>query len=198
MLSFPPVARRLLMAATLVLSAPLVAQAEPVSLFVPYAGAGNLSVFDATAGTGGWVGSIDQVAPPVVDSPLSLVSFVLFTIDASALTLSGSFEFTTTDLLSSFFGDVSGTVSSADILSSGGLFGLDYTIRGGTGAFLDASGYGLAFVDYDPAGTFNNYAETGLLVATVPEPGTLALLVAGLAAAGASLRARRRQGQPLN
>jgi hypothetical protein len=192
--TFPPYARRFLMAATLALSAPLVAQAAPQTYFVPYAGAGNLSVFDASAGTGGWVGSIDQTAPPVVDSPLSLVSFVLFTIDASALTLSGSFEFTTSDLLSSLYGDVSGSVSTADILALGGQFGLDYTIRGGTGAFLDASGFGLAFVNYDPAGTFDNYSETGVLVASVPEPDTLALLTAGLVAA----RVSRRKVRPLN
>jgi hypothetical protein len=194
MVTFAPLVRRLLMAATLVLSAPLMAQAEPVSLFVPYAGSGNLSVFDVNAGTGGWVGSIDQIAPPVVDSPLSLVSFVLFTVDANALTLSGSFEFTSTDLMSTLYGEVSGKVSSADILSNGGLFELDYSIRGGTGTFQDASGYGLAFVDYNPAGGFDNYSETGVLVATVPEPGTLALLAAGLVAVGVS----RRKVRPLN
>lgn len=196
-------ARRLLLAASLmvnslVLVAPLTAHAEPLSLFVPFAGAGNLSVFSASAGTGGWVGSIDQTAPPVVDGPLSLVSFVLFTIDASALTLSGNFEFTTADLMSTFYGDVSGTVSAANILSRGGQFGVDYTIRGGTGAFLDASGYGLAFVDYNPAGAFNNYAESGVLVASVPEPGTPALLAAGMLAAAATLRARRGRAQSLD
>ncbi len=187
-------ARRLLLSASVLLSAPLLVHAEAVTLFVPYAGAGNLSVFNPGAGTGGWVGSIDQAAPPVVDSPLSLVSFVLFTIDPSALTLSGSFEFTTTDLLSTLYGDVSGTVSTANILATGGQFALDYSIRGGSGAFLDARGYGLAFIDYDPAGAFNNYAESGVLVASVPEPGTLALLAAGWAALAVS----RRKVRPLN
>ena len=195
--SLPPLARRLLMAAALFFSAPLVAQAEPLSLFVPYAGAGNLSVFDAAAGTGGWVGSIDQVAPPVVNNPLSLVSFVQFTVDSRELTLSGRFEFTTADLMSTLFGDVSGTVSAGDILTRGGQFGLGYTIRGGSGAFVGASGYGLAFVDYDPAGSFNNYAESGVLVAGVPEPGTPALLAAGLLAAAMAMGLRTRR-RPVN
>ena len=173
-------ARRLLLTAGLALALPYAAQAEPTSYFVPYAGAGNISVFDAAAGTGGWVGSIDQLAPPVVDAPLSLVSFVLFTVDASTLSLSGTFEFTSTDLLSTLYGEVSGTVDSADILALGGQFSLDYNILGGTGSFTDASGFGLAFVNYDPAGTFDNYSESGLLAFAVPEPGSLMLASVGL------------------
>jgi hypothetical protein len=191
-----PFARRCLSCASLalVLLAPGLARAEPTTLFVPYAGAGNLSVFDAAAGTGGWVGSIDQLVPPMVDAPLSLVSFVLFNLDAATQTLTGSFEFTTTDLMSTLYGDVSGSYDMAAILDTGGQFTLDYTVRGGTGDFVDASGYGLAFVDYDPAGSFDNYSEIGLLNLSVPEPGTLALGLAGLTL----MRIRRRRSAPVN
>jgi PEP-CTERM motif len=168
------------------------AQAEPQSLFVPFEGAGNLSAFTATSG--GWVGSIGQVAPPVVAQPLQLVSVVLFELDALTQTLSGSFEFTTTDLMSTLFGTVAGSYGDVDILNSGGQFSLDYTVLGGTGAFLDASGYGLAFLNYDPAGSFDNYAEIGLLDLTVPEPGSLALAAAGLAV----IAVRRRKARPVN
>ena len=106
-------ARRWLLAITLAATLPLAAHAGPLPFFVPYSGAGNLSVFDAVAGTG---------------------------------------------------------------------------------AFLDARGIGLAFVNYDPAGVFNNYTEIGLLAFDVPEPGTLALATAGLMLAGLG---RRRMG-PLN
>jgi hypothetical protein len=185
-------ARRLLrsssLALTLTAALPLAAQAAQTSYFVPFGGAGNLSVFDATAGTGGWVGSIDQVAPPVVSDPLSLVSFVLFTLDASTLALTGHFEFTTTDLQSSLFGEVSGSADSADFLSLGGQLSLDYSIKGGSGDFADASGFGLAFLTYDPAGTFNTYSEDGLLAFTVPEPGSLALAGLGLLAVLVSRR----------
>jgi hypothetical protein len=172
--------QRLLLSACM--AAPWAVQAAPATYFVPFVGAGNVSAFDASAGTGGWVGSIDQVAPPVVADPLSLVSFVLFTLDANTLQLVGSFEFTTTDLQSTLYGDVSGMVDSADALSQGGLFSLDYQIRGGSGAFQGATGFGLGFLSYDPGATADNYAETGLLSFSVPEPGSLLLVGAGLLA----------------
>ena len=66
------------------------ASATALNYFVPYLGQGNVSVFDAAAGTGGWVGSIDEVPDPAnANPPLSLVSVVLFTLDRAAGTLMG-------------------------------------------------------------------------------------------------------------
>ena len=177
------------------------ATAAPVDYFVPYLGQGNLSVFNATAGTGGWVGSIDEVADPTnPNAPLSLVSVVLFTLDRTAHTLMGSFEFTTTDLLSTLYGELTGTFMDSNILTQGGQFSLDYRIDGGTGQFARASGFGLAFLNYNPAGTFNNYDESGVLVFTVPNPATGALVLAGLLALGFSSFSSvgSRKAQPLN
>ena len=174
-------------------SLPLVAQAAPTSFFVPYLGAGNLSVFDATAGSGGGVGAIDQTPDVGVLTPLSLVSVVLFNFNSATQALSGTFEFSTTDLASTLFGLVSGSSFDVDILNSGGQFSVDYQIVGGSGAFTGASGFGLSFVDYKPGGTFNNYAESGLLnfnlpAAAVPEPAGWALVALGLGLAAAARR----------
>lgn len=188
------IARRLLLAAGLALSlsTPWVAQAGPLT-FAPFGGAGNLSVFDATAGTGGWVGSIDEVPPSSSGEPLSLVSVVLFNLDSATQALTGTFEFTSTDLASTLFGEVSGMADSADFFSLGGQLSLDYNIQGGSGRFSGASGFGLAFLTYSPAGSFNNYSEDGLLAFTVPEPGSLALAGLGLlVAAGSRRRAKLR------
>ena len=171
------------------------ASAMPASYFVAYTGQGNVSVFDASAGTGGWVGNIDEVPDPGnPNPPLSLVSVVLFTLDRAAQTLMGTFEFTTTDLLSTLFGDLTGSGADADILTRGGQFSVDYLINGGTGKFAGANGFGLAFLDYNPTGTFNNYTESGLLAFTVPSPATGALVLAGLLVLSVS----RRKARPLN
>jgi hypothetical protein len=172
---------------------PLLAQAEPVSFFVPFNGAGNVAVFDPSVVTGGWVGSVDQTAPPVVASPLSLVSVVLFNLNSTAQTLTGTFEFTNSaDLSSTLFGSLAGSFGVADILSQGGQFSIDYTITGGTGLYANASGFGLSFVDFDPRQTFNNYGEAGLLnfsiPAAVPEPATWLLGALGLTLLAASRR----------
>lgn len=188
---FVSATRRLLVCAALVL--PFAASADPVMQFVPFSGEGNLSVFDAAAGTGGWVGSIEQTPDAAVPMPLSLVSVVLFTLDAASRTLMGTFEFTTTDLMSSLFGELTGSFVDADILNTGGQFSIDYQILGGTGEFLGASGFGLSFVDFNPAGAFNNYAENGFLVFAVPEPTTLALAAAALMAALSTAHVRRRR-----
>jgi len=188
-------ARRLLAAAAFCLL-PALTQAGPVTLFVPYAGAGNLSVFDPVASTGGWTGSLDQSPFPAVSAPLSLVSVVYFRLDTLTQTLSGSFEFTTAaDLASSVFGKLTGSYLDADILRNGGQFSIDYTIVGGIGAFSGATGYGLSFIDFDPTGGFDNYTEAGQLVVTVPEPGTLALVGLALLVVLAGGGTRRRSAR---
>jgi MYXO-CTERM domain-containing protein len=188
-------ARRVLCAAVIAFGAPTLAHADPTPLFVPFNGAGNISIFDGAARTGGWAGSIEQTAPPVVSDPLSLVSIVLFKLDAATQTLSGTFEFTrSSDLGATLFGDITGSYSVADILNVGGQFSLDYTVRGGTGAFLGYGGFGLSFVDFDPKAAFNNYSEAGLLTldvpAAVPEPASWALALMGLLALAAIQRQR--------
>jgi hypothetical protein len=195
-MNFIATARRALAGLALVL--PLAAAADPVSFFVPFNGSGNVAVFDAAAGSGGWVGSLDQTPPPDVPNPLSLVSVVLFQLDAATQTLTGSFEFTSaSDLASTLYGTLSGSFFDADILTSGGQFSIDYAITGGSGAFFGASGFGLSFLNFDPTASFDNYAESGLLnfsvPAVVPTPGTLALLAAGLL----GLAVSRRQAAPL-
>ncbi len=183
--------RRLLAAAALCL--PLLAHADAENLFVPFEGAGNLVVFDAAAGTGGWTGSVNQSSFPAVPAPLALVSVLLFQLDAATQTLSGTFEFTTTDLASTLFGEVSGSYVEPDILLAGGQFSLNYSIAGGSGMFLRASGYGLSFLDFAPVpGAFDNYAEAGALVFSVAEPGTLAL--AGFALLAIWVHLPRKRG----
>ena len=176
-------ARRLFAAVALLM--PVAAMAEPVSLFVPFEGAGNVLVFDAAAGTGAWTGSIEHSAFPAVPMPLSLVSVVFFQLDALTQTLAGTFEFTTAaNLASTLFGQVRGSYFEPDILNTGGQFSIDYTILGGTGLFATATGFGLSFVQFDPVGAFNNYTESGVLVlelpGAVPAPATLALVGLGL------------------
>lgn len=191
-----PLVPTALVAACLSLGSLAPAQATPVPLFVPFAGAGNLVLFDPVTGSGGWVGAIDQSPVPAVPSPLSLVSVVLFSYDALSQTLSGSFELTdATDLGASLFGTVLGSTTEADPFGQGAQFSLDYTITGGTGHYAGASGFGLAFLQFDPDASFNNYREDGLLVINaVPEPGSLPLTLL----AGFSLLLALRQGRPLH
>ena len=177
---------------------PLAAQAEPVTFFVPFGGTGNVSVFDADAGTGGWVGQIDQTPEPGVAEPLSLVSVVLFTLDRAAGTLDGTFELTTTDLASTLFGRLVGSFFDAGILASGGQFSLDYQVLGGSGRFAGASGFGLSFLDFDPRVSGDNYSEGGLLLFIVPAPATGALVLAALALMVFSRRVSAGKGRPVN
>ena len=159
--------------------------------FVRYSGEGNLLLFDATASTGGWVGAIDQSAFSAAASPFIFVSQVLFTLDASSHTLSGSCVFNTTDLASSLFGNFSGSCANADVFQ----FGCQRSIAcqvffGGSGQLAGANGFGLSLLDFDPAGSFNNHSEAGFLslTAPVPELSTWLLVAFGVGVAGLSDR----------
>jgi hypothetical protein len=161
--------------------------------FSPYSGQGNVSVFDAAAGTGGWVGSLQGLVHPQNGDPFDLVSVVLFSVDGVSQTVNGQFEWTGAfDLGSRLFGQLSGTVSEADILLQGGQLALDYLIEGGTGVFAGVSGFGLAFIDFDPlASGDNNYTEAGLVVASVPVPASPLLAMTALVMLAALHRRRR-------
>ena len=109
----------------------------------------------------------------------------LFQLNAVTQTLTGRFEFTrSSGLASSFFGDLIGSCVDADILNRGGQFSIDCSVTGGSGAFTGATGFGLAFDDFNPTAVFDNHAEARLLTLTlpcaVPEPATWALAAMGL------------------
>lgn len=165
------------------------AQAAALPLFAPFSSTGNLSVFDPAAGSGGWVGALDGLFEPDSGAPLDAVQVVLFTLDTSGLGLTGSFEISSADLVSTLVGSISGSVSDPDVLLVGGQFDLDYTISGGSGLFAGASGFGLSFLSFDPQGSFDNYVQSGLFVFSVAEPGSAWL--AGSAALAALLFGRR-------
>jgi hypothetical protein len=193
---------RLMAATTLGLAAVSAVQAGPLSSF-SFAGDGNVLVFDALAGAGGWNGQITEFADPPLAAPRSLASLVTFSYDASANVLTGQFEFTdAVDLLSNAFGTLMGRFTDpAGNLVDGGQLELDYSVLGGTGLFSGSSGFGLSFLSFDPQSTaFNNYREDGLLVvgatAAVPLPGSAPLVGLGLALALAASRWAVRPRRP--
>ncbi len=149
--------------------APAALRADALPHFAPYAGAGNVSIFDSVTGSIGWVGQVDGFVRPD-GSVRPLVSVVLARFDATAQSLAGSFEWTAADDLSStLYGRLSGT-AAADVLDQGGQFSLDYVVDGGSGLFAGASGWGLAFLDFAPQAQPDSYAESGVFVYTVAEP----------------------------
>lgn len=197
MTTLPPVLHRAAVAAACFVTLGLPPAAHAALVDLPFEGAGNVVVFDPLAGTGGWVGAIDEVLAPGASGPArSYVSVVTFTFDAVANALSGQFEFTDAlDLSSSVFGTVAGAFTNPlDVLEASGQWALDYTVAGGTGGLAGATGFGISFLTYDLAATtFNNHSEQGLLVLDVqqvPTPATLPLAAAGLALL--SLAQRRR------
>lgn len=192
MKAFQTIASRWLLAAACLF--PVASQAAGPSL-LPFVGEGNLVVFDLAAGSGGWVGSVTEYSDPAapLPMPMSLVSVVLFDFDLAAQALSGTFEFTTTDLAGSLLGTVTGTFADADVFTKGGQLSLDYLVQSATGKLAGVSGYGLSFLNFDPSATgLNNYSEEGAAVLTVvPEPATTALFAAGLLLIGLSRRKTR-------
>jgi hypothetical protein len=105
--------------------------------------------------------------------------------------LDGTFEFTDSlDLDSTLVGTLSGRTTAPDLFGAGGQIEIDYLVTGGSGRFAGFSGFGLTFLDVDPAAAGDNYRESGLLVLSVPAPGSLALatMTLGLLV----LRGRRR------
>ena len=199
MTAHPVTLQRTVLAAACLLALGLGSAAHAATVDIPFEGAGNVVVFDPLAGTGGWVGSIDEVLAPGNTGPArSFVSVVTFTFDSLTKLLNGEFEFTdATNLSSSIFGTVAGAFTNPlDVLNVGGQLALDYTVAGGSGDFQRVTGFGLSFLTYDLAAiTFNNYSEQGLLVLDVPAPATLPLAAAGLAllAVGQRRRVAARQ-----
>ena len=199
MTAHPATLQRAVLARACLLALFLGSAAHAATLDMPFEGAGNLVVFDPLAGTGGWVGSIDEVLAPGNTGPArSFVSVVTFTFDSLTELLNGDFEFTdAANLGSSIFGTVAGAFTNPlDVLNVGGQLALDYTVAGGSGDFQRVTGFGLSFLTYDLAATtFNNYSEQGLLVLDVPAPATLPLAAAGLAllAMGQRRRVAARQ-----
>ncbi len=197
MTAIPPLLRRATLAGACLLALGWGPVAHAAVVDLPFEGAGNVVLFDPLAGSGGWVGSADEVlAPGFGGGARQWVSVVTFSFDARANTLSGAFEFTDAlDLDSTVFGTLLGAFTNPlDRLATGGQWALDYTVAGGTGSWQGASGFGLSFLTYDPvATTFNNYSEQGLLVLTVPEPGTLPMVLLGAALLVAYARRRQRQ-----
>lgn len=185
--------RRALAAAACVLglAGPL-AQAGTLAGF-SFEGQGNLLVFDAATGSGGWNGEIREFSDPAAPLPLSFAVLVTFDFDAAMNRLLGSFEFTQTDDLdSSIFGRVTGGFTDpAGNMDSGGQLELDYSVLGGTGRYADYGGFALSFLEFDPSASGDNYVEQGLIVA-VPEPG-MAWLVMTAGLLLAHTRQRRQQ-----
>jgi PEP-CTERM motif len=178
----------------LALAAVLPAKADPIQIDAFTSGSGNVSVFDAAAGTGGWVGSLQGFSNPFNGgSAVSLLSVVLFTIDNLSDLFTGTFEFTSTDLGSTIFGTISGDADD-DVLLNGGQFRIDYQVLGGSGIFASATGFGLGLVDFNPNAMPDNYAEAGVFVMQVPAPATLALAALGLLAMGWSRRSAVKRG----
>ncbi len=189
--------QRAALASACLLSLGLAPAAQAAMVDFAFEGAGNVVVFDPLAGTGGWVGSIDELLEPGQSGPArSFASVVTFSFDALANALTGQFEFTDAmDLTTSVFGTLTGAFTDPmSTLAAGGQLALDYTVTGGTGDLQRSSGFGLSFLTYDTASiSFNNYSEQGLLALTVPEPNTLPL---ALGAVGLLAFARRRPAAP--
>lgn len=161
---------------------PLAAQAGPTPINLFFDGAGTQS-------SGAWSGSIT----PGFGSDLSetLLSSVLYQLDAGGASLSGSFQFSSLDLASMLTGLLTGSDADGD-----GQFEIDYQILGGSGAFNGASGYGLSFISFDPAlSSAGSYTESGLLTFDVPEPSSYGLL--GLALLGVALTRRKARVRKL-
>jgi hypothetical protein len=167
------------------------------------AAAGDLSFFGAMSGLG--VGVLDPncaplpahgtVSPSTTIGTSTLGDFT-YSHDMCFNPLGGPFEgtFVINFGADSFNGTFIGT-DSPDVVA--GVFDLNwtYTILGGTGRFLGASGtfIGLGTNDGRTRPTPVTLAFNGIINApAVPEPGTWAMMLLGFAGVGLALRSRRR------
>lgn len=95
-----------------------------------------------------------------------------------------------------FFGNLAGTSAANPTMAGIFDFNIAYTIIGGTGRYLGASGAFFtgpgsnANVNFRPSRITLNF-QNGLVTAPgIPEPGTWALLILGFGAVGAAMRQR--------
>ena len=109
--------------------------------------------------------------------------------------INGDFEIDFGD--DGFFGTLSGvTAQNADDPTFFD-FNIDYTIVGGTGRFLGATGSFLtgmgsgANTSFQPSRITLNFVDGTIDAPAVPEPGTWALLIVGFGMMGAAMRRRR-------
>jgi PEP-CTERM motif len=173
----------------------------PLSVVSVGASAGVIGVGFATYGTDTWGGSCGASCTQLNlagNTGLSGLNAYFGRSGSPAFTFSAQLQLTRSTPMGDWqlqdgSGDnLYGSLTASDVV---GLGSLNFDITGGTGLFGDvSSGSGGALALFGPNGQFGDlgtlFLDTASPSTTVPEPGTLALFAAALAALGWSTRRR--------